>query len=201
MKHAVPIARFVHVASPLGPLTVLEGPRGLLRLDFGRTSTKALLDAARSALGPVATVVRDAKLPAAREVTEYLAGRRRTFSVRVDLAGVAPFERRVLRALCRVPFGSLVTYGELARRVGCGRGAARAVGGAMRKNPMPIVVPCHRVVAADGTLGGYSAGLRVKRELHAMEGIGPLTGGWIPSRRPGRARKPRSAARRVPLAI
>ena len=117
---------------------------------------------------------------AAEEVDAYLAGRLKAFSVPVDLSLARPFARRVLTSLKEVRFGDLTTYGELARRE---RTGPRAVGGAVRSNPVAIVVPCHRVVAADGTLGGFSSGLDLKRALLAIEGHEGLAGGWEPRRR------------------
>ena len=105
--------------------------------------------------------------PAAR-IIEYLSGRRRRFSVPVDLSAVPPFHAKVLRAAGRIPRGRTVTYGELAAAVGRPRGA-RAVGQAMARNPVPLVVPCHRVVGSGG-LGGYGGGLALKRRLLALEG-------------------------------
>jgi methylated-DNA-[protein]-cysteine S-methyltransferase len=119
------------------------------------------------------TAVRSAEQTSAvrRELDEYLRGRRTSFSVPVDLRHVTPFQRRVLEAARAVPRGSVATYGELGRRIGR-PGAARAVGQALGSNPVPIVVPCHRVLASDGSLGGYSGrgGLRTKRRLLALEG-------------------------------
>jgi methylated-DNA-[protein]-cysteine S-methyltransferase len=129
--------------------------------------------------------VEAAQLGTSRELAEYFGGARRHFDVPVDFGLVRGFSRRVLEELRRVPFGELVTYGELARRAGR-PGAARAVGGAMRNNPIPIVVACHRVTAQDGSLGGFSGGLDVKRRLHAHEGIAPIAGGW-PTKRARRA--------------
>jgi methylated-DNA-[protein]-cysteine S-methyltransferase len=106
-----------------------------------------------------------------RELDEYLAGRRKAFSVTVDLRHVTPFQLSVLEAARSVPRGQVVTYGDIGRRIGRPR-AARAVGQALGSNPVPIVVPCHRVLASDGSLGGYSGrgGLRTKRRLLALEG-------------------------------
>jgi len=105
---------------------------------------------------------------AEREILEYLAGRRRRFTVPVDLSAAPPFHAKALRALARVPYGRTVTYGELAARAGRPQGA-RAVGQAMARNPVPLVVPCHRVVASGGGLGGYGGGLDLKRRLLALE--------------------------------
>jgi methylated-DNA-[protein]-cysteine S-methyltransferase len=100
------------------------------------------------------------------QLADYFAGRRPTFDVECDLSGVTTFQRRVLAACRRIPAGQVATYGELARRAGR-PGAARAVGRAMATNPVPLVIPCHRVVAADGSLCGFSGtgGLTMKRRL------------------------------------
>jgi methylated-DNA-[protein]-cysteine S-methyltransferase len=103
----------------------------------------------------------------ARELVEYLAGARRKFDFPIDLRGT-PFEMEVWTALQNIPYGSTVTYGELATRLGR-PGAARAVGSANGRNPIPIVVPCHRVIAAGGKLGGYGGGLTLKRQLLDLE--------------------------------
>ncbi len=103
----------------------------------------------------------------AKELVEYLAGSRRQFDFPIDLHGT-PFEMEVWTALQNIPYGSTVTYGELA--AGLGKpGAARAVGSANGRNPIPIVVPCHRVIAAGGKLGGYGGGLTLKRQLLDLE--------------------------------
>jgi methylated-DNA-[protein]-cysteine S-methyltransferase len=122
---------------------------------------------------------------AAGELAEYFAGRRRVFGVPLDLSGETIFRRRVLELLAEIPFGELISYGELAREL---RSGPRAVGQAVGSNPVPVVVPCHRVVAADGTLGGYGGGLERKRVLLALEGRDGLAGGWAPRRA-----RPRSA--------
>jgi methylated-DNA-[protein]-cysteine S-methyltransferase len=108
----------------------------------------------------------------ARRLRLYFQGERVEFSdVPVRFEGLGPVEERVLRETMRVPYGRLTTYSALAGAVGS-PGAARAVGNAMSRNPMPIIVPCHRVVRSDGSIGGYSAGTLVKRRLLALEGIG-----------------------------
>jgi len=104
-----------------------------------------------------------------RELDEYFERRRRSFDLQLDLRGVAPFARRVLGELARVPYGRTATYGELAARVGNPR-AARAVGTVMNRNPIPIVLPCHRVVGAGGSLVGYGGGLERKEALLRLEG-------------------------------
>jgi methylated-DNA-[protein]-cysteine S-methyltransferase len=103
-----------------------------------------------------------------RELDEYFAGRRESFDLPLDLR-VAPFHADVLQELARVPYGRTETYGGLARRVGRPR-AARAVGTVMHSNPIPIVLPCHRIVGANGSLTGYAGGLDIKRRLLELEG-------------------------------
>lgn len=105
---------------------------------------------------------------ACRQLEEYFAGRRREFSVPLAPEGTR-FQRRVWDELARIPYGETISYRELARRSGNPK-ASRAVGGANGRNPLPVIIPCHRVIAADGSLGGYSSGLERKRELLALEG-------------------------------
>ncbi len=106
----------------------------------------------------------------ASQLEEYFAGTRRDFDVPMALDGTE-FQRAVWRELTRIPYGETISYGELARRVGRPNGP-RAVGQANGKNPIPIIVPCHRVVASNG-IGGYGGGLPMKRALLAVEGVGP----------------------------
>ncbi|HVP58858.1 MAG TPA: methylated-DNA--[protein]-cysteine S-methyltransferase, partial [bacterium] len=101
---------------------------------------------------------------AAREVAAYLDGRHRKFTVPLDLTGWSPFAKRVWRAAGRIPYGQMRSYAWLAERVG-GVNFARAVGGALSTNPVPIIIPCHRVIGARGTLGGFTGGLHIKRWL------------------------------------
>ncbi len=109
----------------------------------------------------------------AAQLVEYFEGERREFTFPISLRGT-PFEMTVWKALRGIPYGDTLTYGELAQAIGIPKGA-RAVGGANGRNPIPIVVPCHRVVAADGALGGYGGGLDLKRRLLKLEGHGPFT--------------------------
>ena len=107
--------------------------------------------------------------PARRELDEYFEGKRQRFDLPLDVALLADFNRRVLRELVRVPYGEVVTYGELASRAARPR-AARAVGTVMNRNPLPIVLPCHRVIGANGKLVGYGGGLDRKEKLLRLEG-------------------------------
>jgi methylated-DNA-[protein]-cysteine S-methyltransferase len=168
--------------SPLGPITVVESERGVVKVEFGEADAESLQHELGSVLKRPIDLERRARLRATTELAEYFRRRRHTFGVPLDLSLSSSFQRKVLMELTRVAFGQLVTYGELARRVGKPK-AARAIGVAMAKNPIPIIIPCHRVIAADGSLGGFSSGLEVKRRLHDHEGIRPLAGGWEPAAR------------------
>ena len=107
---------------------------------------------------------------ATQQIAEYFAGERRAFDVPLNLDGVTEFRAEVLRALMEVPYGETTTYGELARAVGRPK-AVRAVGSACATNPLPILIPCHRVLRSDGALGGYRGGTEAKRFLLALESI------------------------------
>jgi methylated-DNA-[protein]-cysteine S-methyltransferase len=108
---------------------------------------------------------------ATAQLSEYFAGRRREFDLQLAPVGT-DFQLRVWRALCEIPYGAVRNYGDVARAIGQPK-ATRAVGQANGRNPLPIVVPCHRVLAGDGTIGGYSSGLDIKHRLLALEGIEP----------------------------
>ena len=105
-----------------------------------------------------------------KQFTRYFSGKPVTFHVPLDLTGGTPFQQKVWRVLCSIPYGQTRSYGWVARKLGK-PGAARAVGTACGANPIPIIVPCHRVIASDGSLGGYSGGLAWKRRLLRNEGV------------------------------
>ena len=157
-----------HVEAPFGPVYLAATDRGLCRIGF-RTNEREF---ANDLLGRGLLPEPDARRlnRERRELQEYLAGRRERFEVPVDLRHVTPFQRKVLAATSRIPFGCCASYSDIARRIGQPQ-ARRAVGGALNKNPVAIVVPCHRVIAADGSIGGYGGGLNVKRALFEIEGI------------------------------
>jgi len=160
--------RYAVLPSPIGPLFAAFGGRGVVRLEFGRGVSEA---AFRRSL-PAARRVDGRTDPAARElrgeIERYFGGGLGRFTARLDLRRGTPFQRRVWAALGRIPLGKTLSYGELARRVGA-PGAARAVGQAVGANPLPILIPCHRVIAASGKLGGFSAGVEIKRWLLGHE--------------------------------
>jgi methylated-DNA-[protein]-cysteine S-methyltransferase len=156
------------VESPIGPLLLAATPRGVCRIWF-RPDVESQLDSLARAFGPRVLRSHEAVAKADRQLDEYFAGRREAFELDVDLRGAAPFAETVLAELARVPFGQTTTYGKLAARVGAPN-AARAVGTVMNRNPIPIVLPCHRVVGANGSLTGYAGGLDVKERLLRLEG-------------------------------
>jgi methylated-DNA-[protein]-cysteine S-methyltransferase len=152
----------------IGPLLVGVTDRGVCRISFDPDPERELELLAR-AYGP--RVLRSSR-PVDRlhrELDEYLAGRRRSFEVEPDLRAQPAFNLRVLAELARVGYGETTTYGALAARTGNAR-AARAVGTVMNRNPVPIVLPCHRVVGANGSLTGYGGGLHRKELLLRLEG-------------------------------
>lgn len=165
---ALPIVAYDRIDSPVGPLLVAVSPRGLCRVDYGGTEAEIVAWAESHRLVPRHDP--DAVRPYATQLQQYFARARQRFDLPVDLAAVSPFTRRVLEATAQVPFGRLVTYRDIARTIGQ-PGATRAVGNALGSNPVPIVVPCHRVVRSDGTIGGYTGGLAIKWHLLAIEGV------------------------------
>ncbi len=155
--------------SPLGPLWVAITPRGVATIHYGLEPSPSELRRLVRVYGP--GIVPDHKRSSAlaRELDQYFNGMRREFDIKYDLSGLTPFQTRVLNATAKIPFGSVSTYGAIAKRAGDQK-AARAAGGALNQNPIPIVVPCHRVVGANGALVGYAGGLDVKRRLLGIEG-------------------------------
>ena len=155
--------------SPLGPLWVAITPRGVATIHYGLEPSPSELRRLIRVYGP--GIVPDHKRSSAlaRELDQYFNGKRRAFDIEYDLSGLTPFQTRVLNATAKIPFGSVSTYGAIAKRAGNAK-ASRAAGGALNQNPIPIVVPCHRVVGSNGALVGYAGGLDVKRRLLGIEG-------------------------------
>jgi methylated-DNA-[protein]-cysteine S-methyltransferase len=152
--------------TPIGPLTLRGGAHGLTALNFpGRG-------------GPLDEAARAPNLFAAatRQLDEYFAGERRRFELELDLQGT-PFQRAVWERLAQIPYGATVTYGALARELGRPE-RVRAVGAAVGRTPVPIIVPCHRVIGADGSLTGYGGGLQRKQALLDLERSGAPPQGW-----------------------
>jgi methylated-DNA-[protein]-cysteine S-methyltransferase len=157
------------VDSPIGPLLLAATDRGVCRIHFDADPEAGVDDLARRHGVRVLRVPRRLDGPH-RQLDEYFEGRREVFELRTDLGGVPAFQAGVLRELERIPYGQVTTYGELARTIGNPR-AARAVGGALNRNPIPIVIPCHRVVGSTGSLVGYGGGLHRKEALLRLEGL------------------------------
>jgi methylated-DNA-[protein]-cysteine S-methyltransferase len=151
--------------SPVGQLLVAATDRGLCRISY---SPELELERIAHAYGPRVLRVPEAATEARRQLDEYFEQRRTDFELDLDLRS-APFARVVLEELAQVPYGQTTTYGRLAAKAGRPR-AARAVGTVMNRNPIPIVLPCHRVVGSTGSLVGYAGGLHVKRALLTLEG-------------------------------
>jgi O-6-methylguanine DNA methyltransferase len=156
--------------SPIGTVFVAVNRHGaVVRLTYGLTQGEFLEEA-----GPGAVRDREAVAPVFAQLAEYFAGERRAFDVPVDLAGLTPFQREVLSATRAIPFGEVRTYGKVAALIGRPR-ASRAVGRALSQNPIAVIVPCHRVIASDGSLRGYTGagGIATKRFLLELEGYRP----------------------------
>ena len=156
------------VDSPVGDLFVAVSDRGLCTISYD-TDPEAKLEQLSRGFGTRVLRSPRAVDEVRRELTEYFEGKRQRFELDVDLRLTRDFGRAVLNELAAVPFGEVTTYGTLAARAGKPR-AARAVGTIMNRNPIPIVLPCHRVVGANGSLVGYAGGLERKQELLKLEG-------------------------------
>lgn len=141
--------------SPVGLLTLSAGKSALLSIDFGDTRTS----------GDISNPILE---QAARELSEYFAGERKKFDVPLSPAGT-DFQKKVWAALETIPYGETVTYGDIAAKIGK-PGAAIAVGQANSRNPIPILIPCHRVIGANGKLVGYTGGMHIKETLLTIEG-------------------------------
>ena len=155
--------RYDVTESPVGDLFIASTSRGLCRISYtveGQDEAIARIFGARVLRMPLDEV--------RRELDEYFEGRRHEFDLPIDLR-VAPFHEAVLHELARIPYGHTDTYGSLAAKVGHPK-AARAVGTVMNRNPIPIVLPCHRIIGANGSLTGYGGGLPAKRHLLELEG-------------------------------
>ncbi len=156
--------------SPLGPLLLATTPRGLVRLAYiDHADEEAVLENLAAKVSPrILAAPRRLDEPR-RELDEYFAGARRTFDLPLDWRLTAGFARRVLEATARIPYGATATYKQVAAQAGSPAGS-RAAGNALGSNPIPIVVPCHRILHSGGGLGGYTGGVEKKRLLLTVEG-------------------------------
>lgn len=161
----------------LGALRVWATPTGIRRVDFDAGSGRLRTDEELVGGDPPPHLT-----ATLRELRDYLEGRTRVFDVPLDLHGITAFQSRVYDRLREIPFGKVVTYGRIAEDIGAHHaGAARAVGQAVGANPLPLLIPCHRVVGADGRLTGFGGGLRRKAALLRLEGV--EVDGILPSSR------------------
>jgi methylated-DNA-[protein]-cysteine S-methyltransferase len=151
-----------HFQSPHGRMLLVADDRGLAHVSFAGQKYAPRVDKGWTRDGAHAPIAK-----AKRELAEYFAGRRKRFSVKLSPQGT-PFQRKVWKAIAQVAFGKTIAYAELARRAGC-PGSTRAAGAATGRNPLGIIVPCHRIVGSNGSLTGYAGGLAKKRALLALE--------------------------------
>lgn len=160
---------YAMVDSPLGPLLALGTERGLLMLSYTDESVDARLERVAARISPRILEAPGRLDAARRELDEYFSGTRRGFGIPIDWSLVSGYARAVLEATSAIPYGGAMSYGEVSAAAGNPRGA-RATGNALGSNPIPIVIPCHRVVRSGGSIGGYTGGLDRKRFLLALEG-------------------------------
>jgi methylated-DNA-[protein]-cysteine S-methyltransferase len=170
-EHLVDVA-YCEIDSPVGSLLAAATDRGLVQLSYPRNDRDLVLEDLAMAVGP-RVIEAPARLDSVRrELDEYFEGRRLSFDLPLDWRLTGGFVRRVLRITSRIPYGETRSYAEVAALAGSPR-AHRAAGSALGANPIPVVVPCHRVLRSSGALGGYGGGLDIKRELLELEGRGP----------------------------
>jgi methylated-DNA-[protein]-cysteine S-methyltransferase len=171
---------YTRIDSPIGELILAATPEGLREIEFGsqvvddafveRQRERGMEPVRLECIEDAASDVQVILQRAASELREYFGGQRAQFDVPLDWGRMAPFQRAVLEATATVPFGHVDTYAGIARKIGK-PGATRAVGNALGRNPIPVIVPCHRVIRSDATIGGYTGGLGIKHRLLAIEGI------------------------------
>ncbi len=170
------VVRWHRFDSPFGAMRVAGSGAGLVALSWQDESDDAFVGGLERRYPSTPVVCDTDRLaPAEEQLAEYFGRRRPRFDLFVDLTDLGDFQRAVLGAASGLDFGETVTYTEIARRIGRPK-ASRAVGNALGRNPVPIIVPCHRVVRTDRTLGGYTGGLRYKRALLDIEGRADLLG-------------------------
>ncbi len=161
---------YARLDSPVGTLVLASTPQGLARLAYvDEGQEEAVMDEIAARLSPRMLAAPRRLDEPRRELDEYFAGRRRAFDLTLDLSLLSDFTRRVLGATATIPYGEVATYKEVATAAGSPRGS-RAAGNALGSNPLPIVLPCHRVLHSGGGLGGYTGGLERKRTLLTIEG-------------------------------
>ena len=156
--------------SPLGPLTVAVTDRGLVRVAYPDRPLDGVLEELARGVSPRVLEAPARLDEVRRELDEYFEGRRERFDLPLDWSLTRGFGRKVLQATAKIGFGHVSTYKEMAERAGSPR-AVRAAGNALGSNPIPVIVPCHRVLRTGGALGGYTGGLEKKEYLLTLEGV------------------------------
>jgi methylated-DNA-[protein]-cysteine S-methyltransferase len=163
---------YCEVDSPVGPLLVFATEEGLVQLGLPNRPRDEQFASISARISPRLLEAPARLDPVRRELDEYFEGRRHEFGLPLDWRLTSGFRREVLRETARIPFGETRSYMEMAAGAGSPR-AHRAAGSALGSNPIPIVVPCHRVLRSGGALGGYTGGLEVKEKLLRLEGVLP----------------------------
>jgi len=155
----------------IGWCAVVATGKAVLRIVIGFSEREQLLKQILKEFGS-AIEKKPARMSITGEMKQYFSGKEVFLNCAMDWSSLSPFQQKVYKAAMKVPYGTVDTYGNLARRIGCPKGA-RAVGGALAKNPFPLVVPCHRIVRGDGSLGGFSArgGSVLKKKLLRLERV------------------------------
>jgi methylated-DNA-[protein]-cysteine S-methyltransferase len=166
-------AWYGEVDSPVGPLFVAASDAGVCEIDFASShiQTEVMRRIEQRGFHPIPN--QTAITTVAGQLNEYFNGERDQFEVPLDFSGVTPFTKAVLVATNKVPFGHLSTYRQIAESIGQPT-AMRAVGNALGRNPIPVIVPCHRIVRSDSKMGGYTGGPHIKERLLKLEGVGLL---------------------------
>lgn len=150
------IIKSLSITSPIGKITIEGSNRGVSGIKFSHRNVR---------YSPTEEMLR-----LSQELKRYFKGERVKFQVKLDLSSLLPFTKRVLKETRKIPYGETRTYREIAEAIGNPR-ASRAVGQALKRNPIPLIIPCHRVVSKDGGLGGFSLGLKVKKYLLELEKV------------------------------
>jgi O-6-methylguanine DNA methyltransferase len=176
MKPSLYYTRFT---SPLGPIGLFSTEKGVCNLTHGKRRFSDIFQKWAAATGREPAGGNRSLEQAAEELRSFLTGGTQTITIDIDLLERTPFQNRVLKILQEIPYGEVRSYQWVARHAGNGR-ACRAAGSACGANPVPIIIPCHRVIAKDGSLGGFSSGIRIKKWLLDLEH--QQTGGMTPGR-------------------
>lgn len=174
LKTVHPEAAYGKIESPIGDLFVAVSDAGVCEIGFGWMDDETGFEnrLAHRGFNPMRNQTRIMEI--AGELNEYFSGRRNHFGVPLDFSGLTPFSRAVLEATSSVPFGETRTYQEIAKEIG-NPGASRAVGNALNKNPIPLIVPCHRILPTGKGIGKYAGGVEAKQRLLTLEGAIPAT--------------------------